>query len=73
MDMKSESLRRLGKRIRKLRLQQGYSQEKLAEKCGFDRTYISLIERGRRNPSFVNLMKLAKGLDISVSELTSGI
>ena len=71
MSMKSESLIRLGKRVRKLRLQQGYSQEKLAEKCGFDRTYISLIERGLRNPSFTNLLKLAEGLDSSVSELTA--
>ena len=73
MDAKLESLRWLGERVRNLRLQEGYSQENLAEKCGFDRTYISLIERGRRNPSFFNLMKLVKGLDTSVSKLTSGI
>ena len=56
-----------------MRLQRGYSQEKLAEKCGFDRTYISLIERGLRNPSFTNLLKLAEGLGSSVSELTDGL
>ena len=71
--MKLESLVRLGKRVRNMRLQRGYSQEKLAEKCGFDRTYISLIERGLRNPSFTNLLKLAEGLGSSVSELTDGL
>ena len=73
MSMKLESLVRLGKRVRNMRLQRGYSQEKLAEKCGFDRTYISLIERGLRNPSFTNLLKLAEGLGSSVSELTDGL
>ena len=73
MNSKTELLLHLGKRIREVRLQQGHSQEELAEKCGFDRTYISLLERGRRNPSLSNLAKLARGLDTSVSELTSGI
>lgn len=71
MTMRLELLRRLGNRVREQRLLRGYSQEKLAEKCGFDRTYISLIERGLRNPSYINLLKLAKGLGISVSELTA--
>jgi len=56
--------------VRAQRESLGLSQEKLAEKCGFDRTYISMIERGKRNPSFLNLLKLADGLDTSVSKLT---
>ena len=44
-----------------------------AEVCGFDRTYISLVERGLRNLSFLNLVKIAAGLGLSVSELTGGI
>ncbi len=60
----------LGQAIRAQREQLGLSQEKLAEKCGFDRTYISMLERGKRNPSLINLLKLAKGLNTSVSKLT---
>ncbi|WP_269717201.1 helix-turn-helix domain-containing protein [Caulobacter sp. NIBR2454] len=65
-----KSLIPLGQAIRKQREALGLSQEKLAEKCGFDRTYISMIERGTRNPSFLNLLRLADGLSTSVSTLT---
>ena len=65
-----ETLLPLGGAIRSRREQLGLSQEKLAERCGFDRTYISMLERGKRNPSFLNLLKLAKGLKTSVSKLT---
>lgn len=64
-----DSLAILGKRIKTLREERGLSQEKFAEKCGFDRTYISLIERGKRNPSYTNLLKVAEGLEISLSDL----
>jgi transcriptional regulator with XRE-family HTH domain len=60
----------LGQAIRTQREQLGLSQEKLAEQCGFDRTYISMLERGKRNPSLLNLLKLTKGLETSVSKLT---
>ena len=60
----------LGQAIRTQREQLGISQEKLAEQCGFDRTYISMLERGKRNPSLLNLLKLARGLKTSVSKLT---
>lgn len=66
-------LKALGDKVRKLRTNLGFSQEELAERCDFDRTYISLIERGLRNPSFSNLCRLAEGLGVSVSELTKGI
>jgi transcriptional regulator with XRE-family HTH domain len=59
----------LGKRIKTLREERGLSQEKFAEKCGFDRTYISLLERGKRNPSYINLLKVAEGFEISISDL----
>lgn len=60
----------LGQAIRSQRELLGLSQEKLAERCGFDRTYISMLERGKRNPSLLNLLKLAKGLQTSVPQLT---
>lgn len=59
----------LGQRIKELRTESEITQEKLAEKCNFDRTYISLLERGKRNPSYLNLIKLCHGLDISLSNL----
>ena len=46
------------------------SQEELAHRCGFDRTYISLLERKKRNPSFLNLKKLCQGLEVSLSTFT---
>jgi len=67
------SLECLGKRVREIRLSLNLSQEKLAENCGLDRTYISLIERGKRNPSYINLLKIAKGLRVSISDLTKGL
>lgn len=63
----------LGKKVCARRTKLDLSQEALAERCEFDRTYISLIERGQRNPSFANLIRLAKGLGLSVSDLTKGI
>ena len=65
-----QSLLPLGKAIKAQREKLGLSQEKLAERCGFDRTYISMLERGKRNPSLLNLLKLAGGLQTSVSKLT---
>jgi transcriptional regulator with XRE-family HTH domain len=65
-----KSLIPLGKAIRTRRQSLGLSQEELAAVCGFDRTYISMLERGVRNPSFLNLLKLAGGLQTSVSQLT---
>ena len=64
------SLLPLGRAIRAQREKLRLSQEKLAERCGFDRTYISMLERGKRNPSLLNLLKLAVGLQTSVSKLT---
>ncbi len=64
------SLIPLGKAIRARRQKLKISQEELAERCGFDRTYISMLERGKRNPSLLNLLRLVKGLETSVSKLT---
>lgn len=68
-----DALIELGKKVRNLRAKLGLSQEALAERCDFDRTYISLIERGKRNPSYKNMIRLAKGLNVTVSDLTAGI
>lgn len=62
---------KLAKSIKHRRLQLNISQEKLAEKCGFDRTYISMLERAKRNPSFINLVRISEGLEITINELLS--
>lgn len=59
----------LGKRIKDLRSDSGYSQEKFALFINMDRTYLASVESGRRNISIVNIEKIANGLDISLSEL----
>jgi transcriptional regulator with XRE-family HTH domain len=66
---KAYSLQLLGVRIRKLRLDQHMSQEKLAESSGLHRTYIGSIERGEQNVSFINLLRLANALNISLANL----
>jgi transcriptional regulator with XRE-family HTH domain len=60
----------LGVRVRRLRREVNISQEELAERCALHRTYVSDLERGSRNPSFLSLLALARGLGISISELT---
>jgi len=64
---------RLGTRIRQLRVSRGYSQESFAAKCGLDRTYVGGIERGERNVALRNLESIAEALDLSLSELMSGL
>ena len=71
--MSKDVRRRLGAKIRDLRKGKGLSQEAFADLCGLDRTYVSGIERGVRNPSIVNLNKLAFALEISLSELFTDV
>lgn len=58
-----------GKRVKELRLQAGLSQEAFAHKCGLDRTYVSGIERGLRNPTLEVIAILATGLGIELKIL----
>ncbi len=55
--------------MRLLRTARGWSQEKLGERTGLDRTYVSGIERGVRNPTLTVLEALANGLGVSLAEL----
>ena len=65
----TEILKSLGKRVRHLRVRRGWSQEILAEKADLDPTYVGDIERGKRNPSYLSLAKLAKALNLSLPEM----
>ncbi|MWV47131.1 helix-turn-helix domain-containing protein [Paenibacillus sp. HJL G12] len=65
----SDNLKLVGTRIRDLRKLRGLSQEALAEKAGFNISYIGFVERAERNVSMKNLGKIANALDVGVYEL----
>lgn len=71
--MSNSELLRLGENIRQLRLSKGLSQEKLAELADLHRTYIGGVERGERNISLLNLIRLARVLEVPVTKLVEGI
>ncbi len=58
-----------GKRVRKLREEQGHSQESFADVVEIHRTYIGGIERGERNPTLTMIHRIAKALGVKSSEL----
>lgn len=58
----------VGNRIKECRNNMGISQESLAHEAVLDRTYITSVERGKRNISIVNLEKITKALNIKLSE-----
>jgi transcriptional regulator with XRE-family HTH domain len=62
-----------GKRVRDIRLKRRWSQEKLAEESGLHTTYISGIERGKRNVGMENVVKLARALKVDVGQLFKGV
>ncbi|MBZ8178581.1 helix-turn-helix domain-containing protein [Oscillatoria salina] len=66
--MTDDILAKFGKCLRKARLDKRLSQEQLAEIVDLDRTYISLLERGKRNPSLLCIASLCEALDISIAE-----
>ena len=63
----------LGKTLRTERLRLGLSQEGLAERANLHWTYIGGIERGERNVSLLNIVKLSRALGITPSGLLTGI
>ena len=67
--MKTEANIKFGQQVAKIRKLRGLSQEQLAYKCGFDRTYIGTIERGEKSATINSIVKLAQGLDILLKDL----
>ena len=63
----------LGNRIREFRLKKGFSQESFADHCDIHRTYMGGIERGERNLTIQTVLTIARGLEMSMSELLAGI
>lgn len=65
----SEILIKFGERVRDLRKQKDISQEELAHKADLHRTYIGMIERAEKNLTLLNIERIAKALEVNISEL----
>lgn len=72
-ESRKKILRALGYLVKRRRITLGISQEELGLRANLDRTYISGLERGVRNPSLTALVSLASGLGITVSELLANL
>ena len=70
---KSHILLSLGGLVRQRRTELGISQEELGYRAKLDRTYISGIERGVRNPTLTALVSLAEGLEVTVAGLVQNL
>lgn len=67
--LKHPNLVRFGEHIRKLRKAKGFSQEDFAAEIGIDRSYMGGVERGERNISVLNIIRIAKALSVEVGAL----
>ena len=65
MDIK----KKFGNKVKLLRIEKGWSQEKLALNAELDRTYIPSIEKGERNISITVIEKIAKAFNIKIKNL----
>jgi transcriptional regulator with XRE-family HTH domain len=69
----AEILKKFGQNIARIRQERGFSQEHLADLAGLDRTYISSLERGKRNVGLLNVVRISGALSASSSEVFSGV
>jgi transcriptional regulator with XRE-family HTH domain len=68
-----EILIKLGARIKAVRKAKELSQQELAALIEYEKSHMSRLEKGGTNPTYLTLMKVAKALDISISELLEGL
>lgn len=71
--MSNSVLVRFGRNMKVARLQLGCSQEALADAAGLHRTYVGGVERGERNLSLLNIVRLSEALEVEPSALLEGI
>jgi transcriptional regulator with XRE-family HTH domain len=69
----SEAAATLGQRIKRYRNRLGISQEALADRANLHWTFVGQVERGQRNVSLRNLLKLAAGLGVDPAKLVQGL
>lgn len=69
MDKRLLPEKRLGAAIRSARLAAGWSQEELSFQCGLHRTYIGAVERGEKNLTLKNVVKIAKSMDLTAASV----
>jgi transcriptional regulator with XRE-family HTH domain len=70
---REELQRRLGRRIRELRLKRGWTQDVFADKSGFHRAQVGAFERGELNVTLASLVLLAQSLKVKVVDLFKGL
>jgi transcriptional regulator with XRE-family HTH domain len=63
------AIQRFGKQLQRLRTSRGLTQEQLAVKAGLVRVYVTKLEQGEHDPTLTMLVRLAKALRVSVTEL----
>lgn len=71
--MQADVLKKTGLRIKTLRMERHLTQERLSNNIGMAQSYLAEVENGKRNVSLVNIARIAKGLDVQLSELFEGI
>jgi transcriptional regulator with XRE-family HTH domain len=69
MPPRSEDLSAIGRAIREIRTTRGISQEQLSLDAGVDRAFVSALERGQRNVTLGNLLKVCRALDVKPSDV----
>jgi len=67
----ADAPRLLGQAVKRLRADRAITQEELSRRTGLHPTYISDVERGARNPSFVTVARLAAGLEVPVAAIAA--
>lgn len=65
----NESAKKLGKNMKRIRLEKGMTQGDICRKLGLDRAYISNLESGKKNPTLATIEKIAKALEVSPDNL----
>ncbi|HXU27237.1 MAG TPA: helix-turn-helix transcriptional regulator [Bacteroidia bacterium] len=64
-----KEIKQIGENIRKYRLKKNLTQLDLAAACGFEESSIGRLENGNTNPTIKTLLKIAKALDVKLSDL----
>jgi len=65
----NESAKKLGRNMKRIRLEKGMTQGDICRKLDLDRAYISNLESGKKNPTLATIEKIAKTLNVSIADL----